>query len=46
LVPRAIPGTSKLGNYVNAGAFSQRGDAESLSKQLRDRGFDARVEYF
>jgi peptidoglycan hydrolase-like protein with peptidoglycan-binding domain len=46
LVPRAIPGTSQLGNYVNAGAFSQRGDAESLSKQLRDRGFDARVEYF
>jgi peptidoglycan hydrolase-like protein with peptidoglycan-binding domain len=46
LVPRAIPGTSKLGNYVNAGAFNERGDAESLSKQLRDRGFDARVEYF
>jgi peptidoglycan hydrolase-like protein with peptidoglycan-binding domain len=34
---------SRLGNYVNAGAFSKRSLAESRSYLLRSRGLDARV---
>ncbi|MGQ4645724.1 peptidoglycan-binding protein [Lyngbya aestuarii] len=34
------------GNYVNAGSFDNRYEAESLSYALRARGLDARVEYF
>lgn len=45
-LPQAFLAKSGLGDYVNAGSFSQRSDAERLSDQLRDRGFDARVEYF
>lgn len=45
-IPEAFAVKSKLGNYVNAGAFRDRSAAEQLSSQLRDRGFDARVEYF
>lgn len=45
-VRNAFPAQSRLGDYVNAGAFSDRADAEKLSKQLRDRGLDARVDYF
>ncbi|MBW4545798.1 MAG: peptidoglycan-binding protein [Symplocastrum torsivum CPER-KK1] len=36
---------SKRGEYVNARAFNNRNEAESLSYQLRSRGFDARVVY-
>jgi peptidoglycan hydrolase-like protein with peptidoglycan-binding domain len=45
-VRNAFAAQSRLGDYVNAGAFSDRADAEKLSKQLRDRGLDARVDYF
>ncbi|MGJ5673340.1 MAG: peptidoglycan-binding protein [Nostochopsis sp.] len=44
-VPQAFTMRSKLGEYVNAGAFRDRSEAEKRSSQLRDRGFDARVEY-
>lgn len=36
---------SKLGRYVNAGAFPSRALAESRSYLLRSRGLDARVAY-
>lgn len=36
---------SNRGNYVNAGAFTNRNDAESRSFYLRARGLDARVAY-
>ncbi|MCP6759635.1 MAG: peptidoglycan-binding protein [Fischerella sp. CENA71] len=45
-VPQAFTMRSNLGEYVNAGAFRDRSEAEKRSSQLRDRGFDARVEYF
>ncbi|BAZ04241.1 peptidoglycan-binding protein [Calothrix sp. NIES-3974] len=44
-VPQAQLDKSRRGDFVNAGAFSNRSDAERLTRQLRDRGFDARVEY-
>ncbi|WP_228045434.1 MULTISPECIES: peptidoglycan-binding domain-containing protein [unclassified Tolypothrix] len=37
---------SGLGDYVNAGRFGNRTEAENLSKLLRSYGLDARVEYF
>lgn len=37
---------SSLGDYVNAGRFNNRAEAENLSKLLRSYGLDARVEYF
>lgn len=37
---------SGLGDYVNAGRFTNRAEAENLSKQLRSYGLDARVDYF
>ncbi|MBD2355568.1 peptidoglycan-binding protein [Tolypothrix sp. FACHB-123] len=37
---------SGLGDYVNAGRFGNRAEAENLSKLLRSYGLDARVEYF
>ncbi|BDA67940.1 hypothetical protein RIVM261_025530 [Rivularia sp. IAM M-261] len=46
VLPQAFAAKSGLGDYVNAGSFNERSDAERLSDQLRDRGFDARVEYF
>jgi len=45
-VPNAFPAESRLGNYVNAGAFSDRTEAEQRSRELRSRGLDARVDYF
>lgn len=45
-VPEAFAADSRLGSYVNAGQFSDRSEAERLSRLLRDRGLDARVEYF
>ncbi len=44
-VPNAFPAESRLGNYVNAGAFSDRIEAEKRSRELRSRGLDARVDY-
>lgn len=46
LLPQAFQATSRRGDYVNAGAFLERNDAERLTRQLRDRGFDARVQFF
>ncbi|MBF2065882.1 MAG: peptidoglycan-binding protein [Calothrix sp. C42_A2020_038] len=46
VLPQAFAAKSRLGDYVNAGSFSERSEAERLSRQLRDRGFDARVEFF
>jgi peptidoglycan hydrolase-like protein with peptidoglycan-binding domain len=37
---------SGLGDYVNAGRFGDRTEAEKLSKMLRSYGLDARVDYF
>ncbi|MBW4670918.1 MAG: peptidoglycan-binding protein [Cyanomargarita calcarea GSE-NOS-MK-12-04C] len=45
-VPEAVAAQSRRGDYVNAGAFRDRLDAEKLTKILRDRGLDARVEVF
>ncbi len=45
-VPNAFPAESRLGNYVNAGSFSDRTQAEQRSRELRSRGLDARVDYF
>jgi peptidoglycan hydrolase-like protein with peptidoglycan-binding domain len=41
----AFETNSKLGKYVNAGAFPSRASAESRSYLLRSRGLDARVAY-
>jgi peptidoglycan hydrolase-like protein with peptidoglycan-binding domain len=45
-VPQAVAAQSRRGDYVNAGAFRDRSDAERLTRILRDRGLDARVEVF
>ncbi|MEH1975026.1 MAG: peptidoglycan-binding protein [Nostoc sp.] len=44
-IPNAVPEQSNLGDYVNAGAFSDRAQAETLTKKLRSLGLDARVKY-
>ncbi|MEH1945105.1 MAG: peptidoglycan-binding protein [Nostoc sp.] len=44
-IPNAIAEQSNLGDYVNAGAFSDRAQAETLSKKLRSLGLDARVKF-
>ncbi|MEH2291136.1 peptidoglycan-binding protein [Nostoc sp.] len=44
-IPNAIAEQSNLGDYVNAGAFSDRAQAETLTKKLRSLGLDARVKY-
>ncbi len=44
-IPHAVTEQSNLGDYVNAGAFSDRAEAERLSKMLRSYGLDARVKY-
>ncbi|MBE9007130.1 peptidoglycan-binding protein [Fortiea sp. LEGE XX443] len=44
-VPNAFPDVSMSGNYVNAGAFSDRSVAESLTKMLRSNGLNARVQF-
>jgi peptidoglycan hydrolase-like protein with peptidoglycan-binding domain len=44
--PQAVPAESRLGEYVNAGQFRDRDDAQKLTEWLRSRGLDARVEYF
>ncbi|MGF1673593.1 MAG: peptidoglycan-binding protein, partial [Rivularia sp. (in: cyanobacteria)] len=45
-IPSAQIGKSRLGDFVNAGEYEQRMEAQRQSDLLRDRGFDARVEYF
>ncbi|QSJ19914.1 peptidoglycan-binding protein [Nostoc sp. UHCC 0702] len=45
-VPNAYPAQSRLGNYVNAGTFSDRAGAERVTQMLRSNGLDARVQYF
>lgn len=45
-MPNAVVGKSGLGDYVNAGAFSDRATAETHSKTLRSYGLDARVQFF
>jgi len=35
----------RRGNYINAGLYSDRSEAEDLSDNLRDLGIDARVMY-
>ena len=45
-VPDAFMTSSRLGSYVHAGAFENRGDAESLSMQLRACKIRSRVVYF
>ncbi|MGF2037600.1 MAG: peptidoglycan-binding domain-containing protein [Nostoc sp. CmiVER01] len=44
-IPNAVTEQSHLGDYVNAGAFSDRAQAETLTKKLRSLGIDARVKY-
>ncbi|QKQ77891.1 peptidoglycan-binding protein [Nostoc sp. TCL240-02] len=44
-IPNAVTEQSHLGDYVNAGAFSDRAQAETLSKMLRSYGLDARVKF-
>ncbi|MEH2204470.1 MAG: peptidoglycan-binding protein [Nostoc sp.] len=44
-IPSAVAEQSNLGDYVNAGAFSDRAQAETLTKKLRSLGLDARVKY-
>ncbi|WP_118166661.1 peptidoglycan-binding protein [Nostoc sphaeroides] len=44
-IPDAVTEQSHLGDYVNAGAFSDRAQAETLSKMLRSYGLDARVKF-
>jgi peptidoglycan hydrolase-like protein with peptidoglycan-binding domain len=42
-VPNALPQKSRLGDFVNAGNFSNWASAERLSSRLRGGGLDARV---
>ncbi|WP_392535441.1 peptidoglycan-binding protein [Nostoc sp. C117] len=44
-IPSAVTEQSSLGDYVNAGAFNDRKQAENLTKMLRSYGLDARVKY-
>ncbi|MEH1869333.1 MAG: peptidoglycan-binding protein [Nostoc sp.] len=44
-IPNAVTEQSHLGDYVNAGAFSDREQAETLTKMLRSYGLDARVKF-
>jgi peptidoglycan hydrolase-like protein with peptidoglycan-binding domain len=45
-VGNAFEAESNLGRYINAGQFEKRQDAERLIRNLQDRGFDARVDFF
>jgi hypothetical protein len=48
-VRRAAPGayqdTDSRGNFINAGSFNRRSEANALTRRLRNQGFDARVIY-
>jgi cell division protein FtsN len=43
--PLAFMTASRLGSYIQAGAFADRPTAESLTYELRKQGLDARVVY-
>jgi len=43
LIPGANLARTRLGSYVDAGNYSNRYDAESVSNKLKARGLDARV---
>jgi hypothetical protein len=43
--PLAFMSQSRLGSYIQAGAFADLETAQSLSYELRHRGFDAHVAY-
>jgi len=45
-VPTARIDKSRLGDFVNAGEYNERSEAQRQSDLMRDRGFDARVDYF
>ncbi len=45
ITPGAFEASSKLGDYVLAGAFPNQDKAEKQSNLLRSRGLDARVAY-
>ncbi len=45
-VGNAFETESNLGKYINAGQFEKRQDAERLTRNLQNRGFDARVDNF
>ncbi|MDX2098307.1 MAG: SPOR domain-containing protein [Leptolyngbyaceae cyanobacterium bins.59] len=45
IVPTAFLTRIWLGFYIQAGSYAQRSPAETLTHQLRERGFDARVIY-
>ncbi|MBD2513770.1 peptidoglycan-binding protein [Nostoc sp. FACHB-973] len=44
-IPYAVAEESNLGDYVNAGGFSDRKEAERITKMLRSYGLDARIKY-
>ncbi|MEM9922165.1 MAG: peptidoglycan-binding protein [Cyanobacteria bacterium P01_D01_bin.50] len=46
VLPSARVEESRLGRYVNAGEYNERIEAQRRSELLRQRDFDARVEYF
>ncbi len=45
-IPAAFITDSSYGQYIQAGAFSDRARAEERSRGLQNLGFDARVAYF
>ena len=45
-IPDAFITRSRFGAYIQAGAFDNRGDAETVRAFLRSRQYDARVIYF
>ncbi|MBW4654069.1 MAG: peptidoglycan-binding protein [Kaiparowitsia implicata GSE-PSE-MK54-09C] len=45
VVGNAFQDQANQGAFINAGVFSNRGDAENVASVLRRNGFDARVSY-
>jgi peptidoglycan hydrolase-like protein with peptidoglycan-binding domain len=43
--PDAYRDTDSRGNFINAGSFNRRSEADTLNRRLRNQGFDARVIY-
>lgn len=43
--PLAFLSNSRLGSYIQAGAYTDRSPAEVLSRALQQQGWDARVVY-
>ena len=44
-IPSATVGKSSRGDFVNAGEYNKRFEAQKQSQMLREFGFDARVEF-